>query len=412
MSENDIKLMQMALDIGFSRLGKTSPNPPVGAVIVKDGEIISCGGTSPYGSDHAEVVAIKNAGRDVTGASIYVSLEPCCHIRKKTPPCTSAIKEAGISKVFIPVLDPNPEVAGRGVETLKEAGIEVIIMTEMSQKAYDLIRHFDKYILKKTPYIIHKSAITLDGKISTKAGDSKWISSDYSRYVTHKLRSVVDAIIIGKNTYNNDDPELSVRIDSFQGDVKDYFKNNNLNISGKESFFLEKLLSLEPENSGTSPLRAVIGDPGKLDFTRKIFRDDNYVFFVSRDSEKTLTEKNGENEIRKMSESGFLVFVEGNSRIDQIKFILEELYKRGKMMVMLEGGGNVAGSFLDAGEIDQFMYFVSPKILGSGTGVISAETKKKISEAHSLYDISSVFLKEDILYNAYSRSMLGLYEEV
>jgi diaminohydroxyphosphoribosylaminopyrimidine deaminase / 5-amino-6-(5-phosphoribosylamino)uracil reductase len=412
ISENNRKYMEMALEIGFSRMGRTSPNPPVGAVIIKNGEIISTGGTSPCGSDHAEICAIKNAVTDLSGAEMYVSLEPCCHYSKLTPPCTDAIKASKIGRLYVPVLDPNPEVAGRGISTLREAGIEVVIMSEMSEKAYDLIRHFRKYLFKKTPYIIHKSAISLDGKIATKTGDSKWISSEYSRYISHKLRSIVDAVIIGKNTMMKDDPALDVRTDLFNDNIKEFFRRSEFNITGRQSFFLEMLIKLRETDLAASPLRVVIGAPEKIDFKKKIFKDDNYILFINESRRDNLLKQNGSNEVKKIIESNNIVFVKGHSKKEQIDFILKELYNRGKMMLMVEGGGAAAGSFFDAGEVDQFIYFVAPRILGKGTAVIEAEGKKTISESHSLYDITTVMLKEDILYNAYSEPTLGICKEI
>ncbi len=409
--ENSRELMEMAMEIGFGRMGKTSPNPPVGAVIVRNGRIISSGGTSPCGSDHAEVCAIKNAKEDLTGSEMYVSLEPCCHYEKKTPPCTDAIKEAGISRVIVPVLDPNPAVAGKGIETLRGAGIDVVIMSEMSEKAYDLIRHFRKYILKNTPYVIHKSALTLDGKIASKTGDSKWISSEYSRYISHKLRSVVDAVIIGKNTMVKDDPALDVRADLFPEDIKDYFDGSDFIIDGKPSFFLEMLLKSKMIDMSVMPLRVVIGLPDKIDFRKKIFNDDNYLLFVNETRKESILKEHEDENINKLIESKNIVFTSGHSRIEQIRSILDELYKRGRTMVMLEGGGILAGSFFEAGEIDQFMYFVAPRIIGSGTDLLKAEGKPAISESRKLYDISTVMLKDDLLYNAYSEPTLGICRE-
>ncbi len=411
ISENNRKFMEMALEIGFSRMGKTSPNPSVGAVIVRNGEIVSTGGTSPCGSDHAEICAIKNAVTELAGAEMYVSLEPCCHHSKRTPPCTDAIKASKIGRVYVPVLDPNPEVAGRGISTLREAGVEVVIMSDMSEKAYDLIRHFRKYLFKKTPYIIHKSAISLDGRIATKTGDSKWISSEYSRYITHKLRSVVDAVIVGKNTLMIDDPALNVRTDSFSDNVKEFFRRSDFNTAGRESFFIEMLLK-SAENSPASPLRVVVGAPEKIDFKKKIFDDGNFVLFINESRMESLLKQHKSEEIKSLVKSGNIVFVGGHSKKERVDLILKELYNRGKMLVMIEGGGAAAGSFFDAGEVDQFIYFVAPRILGEGTAVIEAEGKQTVSDSRTLYDVTTVLLKEDILYNAYSEPTLGICREI
>ncbi len=405
MSDNNRRFMEMTLEIAYSRLGKTSPNPSVGAVIVKDDKIVSTGGTSSYGADHAEVVAIKNAKANLKGAEIYISLEPCCHY-SKTPPCTDAIIDSGISRVYLPICDPNPAVQGRGVQKLRDAGVDVIIMEYMADKAYDLIRQFRKYIQKKKPYVIHKSAVTLDGRIATEAGDSKWVSSEYSRYLVHKLRSISDAIIIGKNTLVNDNPTLNVRLDAFPEEVREFFRNANIPISGKGSFFLQMLInSKEPEETGY-PLRVILGIPEEIDFTKNIFYDDNYLFFVEENRRSVLVGR-GSKELDTMIESGKIVFINGESREQQIEEILSELYNRGKMLVMLEGGGTIAGKFFEAGEIDQCCYFLAPKLVGSGIGPLEGAGKSMMQDSLKLYDVSTVMINEDVLYNAYSESIMN-----
>ena len=401
MSDKDTKYMHAALEIAFSRMGRTSPNPSVGAVIVKNGKIISRGGTSAFGDDHAEVVAIKNAEEDLHGAEIYVSLEPCCcHDQKKTPPCADALIQAGITRVYIPVIDPNPVVSGKGIQQLQEAGIDVVVMDDMAHKANDLIRQFRKYIQRKKPFVIHKSAVTLDGSIATESGDSKWISNEYSRYIVHKLRAIVDAVIIGKNTLLADNPALNVRLDSFSEDVKEYFRNSDFSISGRDSFFLRMLLGSDAPDEAVSPLRVVIGLPEES-IPGNILFDDNYLFFTE-ESKKDLLKNGIHNE---MIEAERIVFIEGKSRKEQIEQILGELYNRGKMLVMLEGGGTVAGSFFEAGEIDQVCYFITPKLLGGGKSPLDGTGRVTIQDASALHDVSTVMLKEDVLYNAYAESI-------
>ena len=199
--------MLKAFEAAFSRCGYTSPNPPVGAVVVKDGRIISSGGTQFCGGDHAEVCAINSAGGDADGAELYVTLEPCSHYGK-TPPCTDKIISSGIKRVYLPILDSNPKVSGNGVRILRDNGIEVIIVEEFKDYAIDMYRSFFTLINKKRSYLIHKSAVTLDGFIADANGSSKWISNEISRYISHRLRAVNDAVIIGKNTLLADNPSL------------------------------------------------------------------------------------------------------------------------------------------------------------------------------------------------------------
>lgn len=391
--------MEKAFEFAFSMLGKTSLNPPVGAVIVRNDEIVSTGGTCPYGQDHAEIVAIRNAGSDVKGAEMYVTLEPCCHYGK-TPPCTESIINAGIARVYVPLLDPNPLVAGKGIMRLRDAGVDIVMVNDMADHASDFIRQFKKSVLRNRSYIIHKSAITLDGRTATRSGDSRWISSIHSRYVVHRLRSIVDAIIIGKGTLLRDNPTLNVRMDSFPDDIKADVTGLSTPLSGRDSIFLRLLLKSQL-HSDSSPLRVVLGLPDKLNLTDNIFFDDNYLFFVEG-SERNLLQKRSDHAIiENLVEGERIVFIEGDSKREQIHHVLEELNRRGRMLVLLEGGATVAGSFFDAGEIDQFFYFISPRIVGSGLPPIAGEGFNSIRDSLALHDITMVAIKDDILFNAY-----------
>ncbi|MDY6970454.1 MAG: bifunctional diaminohydroxyphosphoribosylaminopyrimidine deaminase/5-amino-6-(5-phosphoribosylamino)uracil reductase RibD [Spirochaetota bacterium] len=398
--EKDKKYMELALEIAFKQLGKTSPNPPVGAVIVKNDNIVSTGGTSLYGQDHAEIVAIRNAGTDLEGSEIYVSLEPCSHYGK-TPPCTEAIIQSKISKVYIPLLDPNPIVAGKGVARLQEVGVEIVVMKEMAFKAYELIRHFKKYILKNRAYVLQKNAISLDGKIATLAGDSKWISSDYSRFIVHKLRSIVDAVVIGKNTLIQDNPTLNIRFDSFSEEVKRYINNIKDASFLNKSFFLEMLLNLEENEDQNSPLRVIVGLPERIDTDQKIFFDNNFIFFSDEKVKEHLIKREDYTIVSRLINNGQIQFIKGDTRYEQVSNIVGNLSEQGKIFIMLEGGGVLSGSFLSAGEIDQFLYFISPKIIGEGISPITGSGVKTVQGSMDLYDISAVKIKDDILYNAY-----------
>jgi diaminohydroxyphosphoribosylaminopyrimidine deaminase/5-amino-6-(5-phosphoribosylamino)uracil reductase len=389
--------MEMALKIAFERMGKTSPNPAVGCVIVKNDTLIATGGTGPFGASHAEAAALSSAGSGCAGADMYVSLEPCSH-HGKTPPCTAAIIQAGISRVFIPVLDPNPLVSGRGVAELRKAGIEVILMEEMADYSVDLIRPFKKYILRHRPFVICKSAVTLDGRIATKTGDSRWISSEYSRYLVHRLRSKVDAVIIGKNTFVRDNPSLNVRLGSFKAEISGYFGDRRPDMSGRDNFFLKSLFA-EQSADLHEPLRVVIGIPDDIDLTSNIMADGNYIFFERRDAFERLVKYN--DSMRKKINSVNLCLIDAASSADEIRAVADELTRRGVMFAMLEGGGRLAGSILDAGEIDQFLYFIAPKIAGDGIPPLESAGVDTMGDAQVLCDVSVMQIKDDILYNGY-----------
>ncbi len=391
------KYMEMALEIAFQRMGETSPNPPVGAVIVKNGTIIATGGTGPFGSDHAEAAALSCAGGECAGADMYVSLEPCNHFGK-TPPCTAAIQKAGITRVFIPAFDPNPVVSGKGVAELKRAGIDVVLMEEMAEYAVEIIRPFKKYILRHRPFIVSKSAVTLDGRIAAKTGDSRWISSEYSRCLAHRLRAKVDAIIVGKNTFIRDNPSLNVRLGSFSEEVSRFFRESAPKMIGRDNFFLKSLLAGDMKGM-RSPLRVVIGLPEEIDPGCNVMADDNYLFFERRDTVERLLRAGGT--LGSGINSINLHCVDASSPAEEAGAIAAELARRGIMFAMLEGGGRLAGSFLDAGEIDQFLYIIAPKIAGNGPPPLAGTGVDVIADAMALRDVSVVPVKEDLVYNGY-----------
>lgn len=400
MEDRHAYFMKKALGMAFSRMGTTSPNPAVGAVIVKNGEIISLGGTCACGSDHAEVDAIKNAAAPLDGAELYVTLEPCCHYGK-TPPCTRAIIEAGILRVYIPILDPNPSVAGEGAACLRDAGVDVVMMTEMEHYASSLIRPFKKSILERAPFVIHKTALSLDGRIATSSGDSKWISSAHARYFVHRLRAVVDAIVVGKNTLAADNPSLTVRLDSFSGDVKRYFAERDFDLRGHDNFFVHCLLKADEPACTVSPCRIVLGIPDDLEKKYAIFADGNYIMFADESKKDACRTHPSYDRIKKLESSGNIVFVKGATVRERVDATLGELNRRGMMCVLLEGGGVAAGTFLDAGQIDHFLYVISPRIIGRGVPPIMAAGAATVRESLALHDVSTVMINDDLLYSAY-----------
>jgi diaminohydroxyphosphoribosylaminopyrimidine deaminase/5-amino-6-(5-phosphoribosylamino)uracil reductase len=204
-----LDFMSYALSLAELALGYTSPNPAVGAVVVRDGIVVGLGHTQKPGSEHAEVMALNQAGDMSRGATMYVTLEPCCH-HGKTPPCTNAIINAGISEVHVAVIDPNPIVNGGGISKLEAAGVKTFV-GEYIDRAREINEGYFKYITSGMPFVIAKFAMSLDGKIATKSGDSKWITSDESRNYAHGQRHRVDAVMVGADTVITDDPQLTTR---------------------------------------------------------------------------------------------------------------------------------------------------------------------------------------------------------
>ncbi len=401
METADLEYMEQALELAFAGMGTTSPNPSVGAVLVRDDEVISTGSTCACGDDHAEVCALRNAVAPVAGGDLYVTLEPCCH-HGKTPPCTDALIASGVRRVFIPILDPNPRVAGRGVACLRSAGIDVVMMDEMASAANDLIRPFKKYIVHGRPFIVHKAAMSLDGRIATHSGDSRWISGKASRFLVHRLRSLADAIIIGKGTVEKDDPELSVRLGSFSGEELKPFGRGTWRIDGYRNHFLRLLLESAEFNAAAVPLRVVIGIPDVLRPDLKIFGDDRILLIGTEKQRNSLEIREDHRFLRELEDSGRLVLVNGDSPAQVVDNALRLLHGRGILMALLEGGGRLAASFFDANAIDQYLYFLAPRVIGGGVPVLNGRGRDTIAGSLRLCDVSTIAIGDDILYSAYS----------
>lgn len=393
--------MRMACEAAFGAFGGTSPNPAVGAVIARGRERVSIGSTMACGMDHAEVCAIRGAaGRDLAGAELYVTLEPCCH-HGKTPPCTDAIIQAGIARVYLPVLDPNPRVAGKGVDALRAAGVEVIMMPEFASAAIDLIRPFSKYIQTGRAFILHKSAMTLDGRTATHAGNSQWISSDHSRYIVHRIRSLVDAVIIGCGTLVADNPTLNARPDSFHPAVGRYFSAGEYRFGGRENFLLERIFAAPSIAARPAPWRVIMGLPGRIDMSYNVFFDDRVLIYADASRRESVSLRDDAPIVRRLIETGSLVFCEGAGPAERARFAAADLASRGVVYAMLEGGARTAGSFYDAGEIDEFLYIIAPKMIGGGLPVVAGTGAETIADGIVLHDVSCAYVNGDVMYHAY-----------
>ncbi|MFA7686193.1 MAG: bifunctional diaminohydroxyphosphoribosylaminopyrimidine deaminase/5-amino-6-(5-phosphoribosylamino)uracil reductase RibD, partial [Candidatus Gracilibacteria bacterium] len=305
----DLKFLHRALILAKKGEGFTSPNPCVGAVIVRDGKIIGEGWHKKAGSDHAEIVALKNIKNKVLlkGADLYVTLEPCCHFGK-TPPCTSAIIESGIRKVFVGMLDPFDKVSGKGVFALKKAGIKVEILDKKDELARDIRninQPFLKFIANGLPYLVMKAGISLDGKIATATNKSKWITNDKSREDARMERGLCDAVIIGANTVRVDNPELKM--------------------SGK--YKSKKILKI------------VLDGALSLNLNYKIFKGKNVMIVCSAKADVS--------KINRFKKVGIEVQSFGRKKID-IKALLKFLVAKNVHSVFVEGGSETHGSFYDA----------------------------------------------------------------
>lgn len=359
--KEDSHFMQLAFELAKKAEGKTSPNPLVGAVIVKDGEIIGHGYHKKAGMPHAEIEAMNSVNDKslLKGSTLYVIFEPCCHYGR-TGPCTKAVIEAGISRVVASIKDPNPKVNGKGFKELAQAGIRCEYGM-MEKETAKLNEAFIKYKTKNVPFVILKAAMSLDGKIATKTGHSKWISSEESRRYVHELRNRVDAVIVGINTVLYDNPRLTCRIEN-----------------------------------GKDPLRIILDSSLKIPLHSRILADKNALIATTNSCDKS--------KIRKLEEKGIGVIVvrKDEKKVD-LKELMHELALRSITHVMIEGGSEVAASALKEGIVDKVIYFIAPKIIGGKDTKtpIGGEGIAEMENALQLKDVDVRKIGDDIIVEGY-----------
>jgi len=358
---DDERWIKRALRLAEKGRGRTSPNPMVGAVLVKDGKVVGEGFHAKAGEAHAEIVALQQAGEGARGATLYLNLEPCTH-HGKTPPCAPQVVETGVKRVVIGMEDPNPLVKGKGIEMLRRAGLDVEVGI-LEKECRRLNEAFCKYILKKEPFVILKVAATLDGKMATRNGDSKWISGKASRRFVHKLRDQVDGVLVGIGTVLKDDPMLTARI---RGGRDPY------------RIILDSQLKIPEEAKviGTHPTKAIIAS----------------------------TELAPKDKIEKLEKRGvkILIFDSKRGKVN-LRACLSKLGEIGMMNLLVEGGSQVNGSFLDEGLIDKLLLFLSPRLMGDhqAPGIFGGEGVSNLQEAIVLKEIKTKRVGEDILLEGY-----------
>ncbi|HHT9111547.1 MAG TPA: bifunctional diaminohydroxyphosphoribosylaminopyrimidine deaminase/5-amino-6-(5-phosphoribosylamino)uracil reductase RibD [Candidatus Brocadiaceae bacterium] len=354
----DEKYMSLALELAEKGRGRVEPNPMVGAVLVKDGAIVGKGYHQIFGGAHAEIHAINEGGENGKGASLYVSMEPCAHFGK-TAPCADAIIRAGITKVVAAVADPNPVTAGRGIRKLKDAGIEIQIGV-LEHQARRLNAPFFKLMQKGIPYVIAKWAMSLDGKIATYTGESKWITSEESRGYVHKIRGQVDGILVGINTVLRDDPLLTCRTEG-----------------------------------GRNPRRIIIDSNALLPLNSRLLNTINESEVVVAVNKNAQVER-----IEILRQLGCRVIQTCNT-MDRVD-LKELFYRLGEMEltnILVEGGSRVITSFFEERLVDKVMVFIAPIIIG-GEGARSPVLGKGIDtirEATEIREITVQRISKDIL---------------
>ncbi len=357
--------MQLALEQARKATGLVSPNPAVGAVIVKDGVVVGRGCTQPPGSAHAEIMALREAGERARDAVLYVTLEPCCHYGR-TPPCTEAIIKAGISEVHLAVIDPNPVVAGKGIAQLESAGI-ITVAGECREEAEQVIEAYIRYITTGLPFVVVKYAASLDGRIACRSGDSRWITGESARRRVHELRAASDAIMVGINTVLTDDPRLTARFDD--------------------------------ERIVRQPLRVVIDGRGRMPCHAAMLREPGSTLVV-------VGERVNAPVRRTLEQAGAEVLVvpqKGDNL--ELEVLMRELGQRQVTSMLVEGGGTLTGSLFDAHLVDKVAVFIAPVIIGGreavpSVGGLGAET---MAEALRLDRVNIEILDSDIMVTGYCR---------
>lgn len=363
---NDKKYMRMVLKLAVRAKGKTSPNPLVGAVIVKSDRIIGKGYHRRAGKPHAEINALDMAGRRAKGATLYLNLEPCAHFGR-TPPCTKRIISSGIKEVVVAMIDPNPLNCGRGIKELRKAGIEVKVGV-LEKEAKKINEAYIKYITTKWPFVILKTAMSLDGKIATKTGDSKWITNESSRRYVHRLRSEVDAVLVGIETVLKDDPRLTSRI-----------KDPGSRIPVR------------------NPTRVVVDSGARIPLGARVLNKEAPTIVAT-------TRLASKRKIKALEKKGAKVLVirEKDKRVN-LKDLLKRLGELEITSLLVEGGGRINASFLENGLVDKVLFFIAPKIIGGKEALtpVEGEGIKRIKDTIKLRNISVRRFGEDVLVEGY-----------
>lgn len=318
---NDVEYMELAINLAKATTGQTSPNPHVGAVLVKENQIVGIGAHLKAGEPHAEVHAIRMAGEKARDATLYVTLEPCSHFGK-TPPCSNLVIETGIKKVFVASTDPNPLVGGAGIKKMREAGIDVEVGL-MKAEAAELNKVFFHYINTGLPFVTLKSAVSLDGKIATATGESQWITSEEARKDVHYFRHTHDAILVGVNTVIKDNPSLTTRL----------------------------------EAGGKNPVRVILDTCLRTPLDSRVINDQlSQTIIVTGAEAEPAT-------VKQFTDRGIEILTLETSKII-ISDMLKKLAERGITSVYVEGGAEVHGSFLTERAFQQVITYIAPKLIG------------------------------------------------
>jgi len=359
----DEKYMRMALRLAAKAKGRTSPNPMVGAVIVKNGKVISRGYHRKAGEAHAEALALTRAGSAARGATLYVTLEPCSHKNKRTPPCTPLVVQSGVKRVVVAMIDPNPHVSGGGIQMLRNRGIDVVAGV-LKREAKKLNEAFIKHISRGVPFVTLKIAQTLDGKIATASGESQWITGKKAREEGHRMRDHTDAILVGINTVLRDDPWLTARIEG-----------------------------------GRDPIRVIADSNLRVPLAARVI--------TQRSSARTVIATLATAPIKKIKQLQdlgieVLSVKSTDGRVD-LRDLMKKLGKMDIMSLLIEGGAEIHASALKAGIVDKVVLFIAPFLMTGKDSLcsIGGISPSKLSGMIKLADVTMRFVGQDMMIEGY-----------
>jgi len=358
--------MEQALSLARLAQGQASPNPAVGAVVVKKGVVVGQGYTQPPGSHHAEVLALKQAGKEAKGGVMYVTLEPCCHYGR-TPPCSRAITSAGIGEVHMAMLDPNPLISGRGKDELEKKGIKTHL-GEHEEQAREINEAYTKFITTGIPFVTAKFAISLDGKIATRKGDSQWISGSEARKYVHNLRYATDAIMAGVNTVLADDPHLTTRCCGGRGGT-----------------------------ARKQPLRVVVDGEGRTPLTAQVFKQPGKTLLA-------LGRKATPEERAAFTRAGAEILeLPATKGLVDLEKLMAALGEREITSVLVEGGGILFGSLFDRGLVDKVIAFIAPIIIGGAEArtAVAGSGVDKVADSFRLERVRVERFGDDLAVSGY-----------
>lgn len=365
--------MKRALSLAAKGRGRTNPNPMVGAVIVNGGHIVGEAWHRRAGEPHAEILALHQAGPRARGGVLYVTLEPCCHTGKRTPPCVPFLIQSGLTRVCVAMIDPHPQVNGRGIRALKQANISVSAGV-LEQEARHLNEVYCYWVTTGRPFVILKGAMTLDGKIATSTGESLWITGERARRDVHRLRSQVDAILVGARTVMADDPELSVR--------------------GRKT--------KPTQRRGRQPVRVVLDSQLRIPARSKVFQ-----WTGEQPTILCTTTQAPVRKIQRLEKQGVQVWVfPAQAGMVSLKACLARLGRTGLASVLLEGGSTVNASALTHGLVNRVRLYLAPMLLGGqdAKGLIGGRSPKKLHQAWPLAECRLSKLGKDWLFTGTIRS--------